>query len=171
MSDRLAGDSRKLTRLLRTLMPQDIWLRNQMEGTELDLAACIDYQADILHGHATSGRGLYRSRVRRNRDIACLLIADLSLSTETWLDNHLRTIDVIRDAVYLFSEALHDCGDRYGIFGFSSRSRRNIDITWVKRFSEMNSGVTRRRIAGMEPGSYTRLGAAIRYGKQILEGH
>ena len=91
------------------------------------------------------------------------------MSTETALDGEQSTIDVIRDAVYLFSEALHDCGDRYGILGFSSRTRRRVDLTWIKRFSEAQSDVVKRRIGGLMPGNYTRIGAAIRYGKQILD--
>ncbi len=169
MSARLARDSRKLTRLLRTMLPQDVWIRNQLDGDELDIGACVDYQADVMHGRATGERGLYRKRIRQNRDMACLLIADLSMSTETALDGDQSTIDVIRDAVYLFSDALHDCGDRYGILGFSSRTRRRVDLTWIKRFAETQSDIIKRRIGGLMPGDYTRIGAAVRYGKQVLD--
>ena len=50
-----------------------------------------------------------------------LLLPDLSLSTDTWIDGHHRVIDVIRDSLYLFAEHLHATGDRFTMHGFSSR--------------------------------------------------
>ncbi len=71
-------------------------------------------------GHASGEAGLYRSLNSGNRDLACLLLADLSLSTDTWINNDMRVIDVIRDSVFLFAESLAATGDPFALYGFSS---------------------------------------------------
>jgi nitric oxide reductase NorD protein len=102
------------------------------------------------------------------RDLACLLMADLSLSTDTWVNDHHRVIDVIRDSLFLFGEALDATGDRCGIYGFSSRKRDPVRVHTLKHFDEGYGKVIRGRIAAIKPGYYTRMGAALRYGAQLL---
>jgi nitric oxide reductase activation protein len=58
------------------------------------------------HNGSGCEHGLYRQRARQERDFACLLLADLSLSTDAWVNNKGRVIDVIRDSLFLFAEAL-----------------------------------------------------------------
>jgi nitric oxide reductase NorD protein len=70
------------------------------------------------------------------RDLACLLLADLSLSTDTWVDDHARVIDAIRDSLFLFAESLAATGDRFGMLGFSSRRRDPVRVHTLKGFDE-----------------------------------
>ena len=119
-------------------------------------------------GHEAGSDGGYLSCERRERDLCCLVLADLSLSTDTWVSDEQRVIDVIRDSLWLFSEALGATGDPFGLYGFSSRRREHIRFHRIKGFDEKIDDRIRGRIGALKPGFYTRMGAAIRYATQIL---
>ena len=78
-------------------------------------------------------------------------------------------IDVIRDSLMLFAEALGATGDNFALYGFSSRRREHIRFHQIKTFGEKHSAATRGRIAALKPGYYTRMGAAIRQAHRILD--
>ncbi len=113
--------------------------------------------------------GLYvDSRRHHDRDLACLLLADLSLSTDAWVSDSARVIDVIRDSLFLFTEALSATGDRFALYGFSSVRRNNVRFHLLKGFDEHYNARIRGRLAVIKPGYYTRMGAAIRHAAAIL---
>ena len=116
--------------------PARRWLKNQPEGPELDIDACVRAFADRRTGHAVSNTGGYLACERRERDLCCLVLADLSLSTDTWVSDEQRVIDVIRDSLWLFSEAPGATGDPFGLYGFSSRKRDHIRFHRIKDFDE-----------------------------------
>jgi nitric oxide reductase NorD protein len=74
------------------------------------------------------------------------VLADLSLSTDTWVSDEQRVIDVIRDSLWLFSEALGATGDPFGLYGFSSRKRDHIRFHRIKDFDEPADARIRGRI-------------------------
>lgn len=164
----LRGTANRLRAQFQQLMPARSWHRQQQEGNEIDLDAYLRFAAERSSGHA-SADGLYRDLRSGARDLACLLLADLSLSTDSWIDNHARVIDVIRDSLFLFGESLAATGDRFAIYGFSSRKRDPIRFHQLKTFEERYSSVVRGRIAAIKPGFYTRMGAAIRQANRLLE--
>ena len=100
--------------------------------------------------------------------VACLLLADISLSTESWLGDAGQVIQVIRDSLLLFAEALTACGDAFGLYGFSSIRREEVRYLLLKDFAERYDDACRGRILALRPGYYTRLGAAIRHSSRIL---
>ena len=112
---------------------------------------------------------LYRDCRSVERDLACLLLADLSLSTDTWVNNDAQVIDVIRDSLFLFSESLAALRDRFAIYGFSSRNRDHVRINVIKTFKEAHSAGVRGRIEAIKPGFYTRMGAAIRFATALFD--
>ena len=120
-----------------------------------------------MGGTAADGR-LYCDLRRGSRDLACLLLADLSLSTDAWLGDSGRVIDVIRDGLLLFAEALDATGDRYALYGFSSRLRSHVRVHLFKTFAQPYSALVRGRLSVIRPGFYTRMGAAIRYATGLL---
>lgn len=168
LPSRLVRPARSLRRQLEALTPARRWIKNQPEGTELDIDACVRAFADRRTGHSVGNSGGYQSCERRERDLCCLVLADLSLSTDTWVSDDQRVIDVIRDSLWLFSEALGATGDPFGIYGFSSRRREHIRIHRIKDFDEKIDDRIRGRIGALKPGFYTRMGAAIRYATTIL---
>ena len=163
----LAATAKKLRGQFAALAPQRRWLKGQPDGPELDVDSCVRNHADRASGH-TPETGGYLAQARCERDLACLLLADLSMSTDASISDSHRIIDVIRDSLLLFSEALTATGDRFGIYGFSSLRRQNVRFHLLKDFSGRYDAAVRGRIMAVKPGYYTRMGAAIRQAANIL---
>lgn len=165
----LRRTARRLHQQFAALQPARQWLKAQPDGSELDLDAVVRATTDRLCGrHA--GEQLFQSLERRQRDLACLVLADLSLSTDAWVSCEARVIDVIRDALLLFGEALRATGDRFALCGFSSVRRQQVRFHRFKDFAAPFDDLARGRIQAIRPGYYTRLGAAIRRASQRLAG-
>jgi len=165
----LRPTARRLRAQFEQLMPARAWQRRQQEGSEIDLDAYLRFATDRCAGRLAAADGLYRDLRVGARDLACLLLADLSLSTDTWVNNQARVIDVIRDSLFLFAECLAATGDPFAMYGFSSRKRDPIRFHQLKRFDEAYSAAIRGRINAIKPGYYTRMGAAIRQGSNLLK--
>jgi nitric oxide reductase NorD protein len=97
------------------------------------------------------------------------LLADFSMSTDSWVNNQARVIDIVQDSLLLFGGALSATGDRFALYGFSSLNRQHIRFYQLKSFAERYDAMVRGRIMAAQPGYYTRMGAAIRYATQLLE--
>jgi nitric oxide reductase NorD protein len=164
----LRRTANRLRRQFQALAPTRHWLKGQPDGEETDLDAWVQLSADRASGMRAEDHGLYRAQVNQQRDLACLLLADLSLSTDAYVSDHARTIDVIRDSLLLFSEALTATGDRFALCGFSSLRRSQVRFQRLKDFGEVYDGKVRGRIAAIRPGYYTRMGAAIRHATSLL---
>jgi len=168
LPEHLRRTARRLRQQFEALAPTRIWHRNQAEGNDIDLEAYLLHAADSLRGQADAGQGLYRDFRGGSRDLACLLLADLSMSTDAWVNNFSRVIDVIRDSLFLFSEALSSTGDKFALYGFSSRQREQIRFHVLKTFEQTYTPIIRGNIQAIKPGFYTRMGAAIRQSTNIL---
>jgi len=143
------------------------WLKAQPQGEELDLNAWLDFHVESRSG-ATAEKGLFQSYRGNNRDLSCLLLADLSMSTDSHIDDDDRVIDVVQDSLLLFGEALKTVGDNFAMYGFSSVKRSNVRFTMLKNFNETYNDQVRGRIQAIKPGFYTRMGAAIRQATKII---
>jgi len=164
----LKNTANHLRRQFQALTPTRHWLKGQQDGEELDMDAWVQLTSERNSTMPTSEHGLYRAQVNQERDLACLLLADLSLSTDAYVSNHARVIDVIRDSLLLFSEALTATGDSFALYGFSSLKRSHVRFHYIKGFDEKYSGQVRGRITAIKPGYYTRMGAAIRQASSLL---
>lgn len=164
--DALLPTVRQVRRRFSALSFQQSWLRRQPFGSELDLDACIEWQTDRSQQEQ---QNLYKRRSVIDRDIACLVLADLSMSTDAGLNSDQRVIDVIRDSILVFAEALSSAGDPFAIYGFSSIKNKQVRFNLIKNFAEVYSDQARGRILAMTPGFYTRMGAAIRQASQVLD--
>ena len=134
----------------------------------MDLDACLRHSSERAAGQAVAGDRLYRDLLIRARDLACLLLADLSLSTDAWVNDQAWVIDVIRDSLFLFAESMSATGDRFAMYGFSSRRRDPVRFHQLKSFDEPYNAGVRGRINVIKPGYYTRMGAAIRHTSGLL---
>lgn len=168
LPERLRPQAHKIRRQFEALRPQRHWANRQNEGTELDLENYINFLTDRKHGHVNSDTPVYREIRDLSRDLSCLLLADLSLSTDSHINDDARIIDVIRDSLYLFSEALTATGDRFALHGFSSRNRNHVRFYNIKTFDDNHDNNIRGHIDAIRPGYYTRMGAAIRHASQLL---
>ena len=158
----------RIRRQFEALLPRRVWFRGQPDGSEIDLDAFLQHRSDRRQEAGSAEQGLYREFRGGERDLACLLLADLSLSTDAWVNNQCRVIEVIRDGLFLFAEALHATGDPFALYGFSSRNRNHVRFNLLKGFDEGYTPRVRGRIHAIKPGYYTRMGAAIRHASDLL---
>ena len=142
--------------------------RGQSEGDDIDLDAWVRHRVDAASSPTSEAPPVFMRRVRTERSLATLLLADLSLSTDAYATQTARVIDVIRDALYVFGEALAASGDPFEMLGFSSVRRHNVRIQHLKGFDEPWNAASRDRVGAIKPGYYTRMGAAIRLATQRL---
>ena len=168
LPDPLRRAAKRLRAQFSALAPQRRWLRGQMEGPELDLDALVRYQAERAAGCVQPEPGVYAAPVRAARDLVCLVMADLSLSTDAYVSNTHRVVDVVRESLLLLGEALAVTGDPFAFYGFSSLKRGHVRVHTIKEFDEAYDGAARGRVQALKPGYYTRMGAAIRFATKVL---
>ncbi|MCP4113321.1 MAG: VWA domain-containing protein [Desulfobacteraceae bacterium] len=78
-------------------------------------------------------------------------------------------MDIEKEAIVLFCEALQVVGDAFAIAGFSGTGRLGVDYLRIKDFDENMNDTIRQRISAMSPHRNTRMGAAIRHAASQLE--
>jgi nitric oxide reductase NorD protein len=69
----------------------------------------------------------------------------------------------------LLCEALTMLNDRHAIYGFSGSTRKGCEFYTVKDFADGWGDEAKRRLAGLVPLSYTRLGPPIRHATTLLQ--
>ena len=156
-----------IRRRFEMLRAHRVRLRKQADGDELDLEAWIEGQADFRAGLPLP-QDLYESQRRVRRDMAVMLLVDVSGSTDSWVAGNQRIIDVEREALLLVCIALEGLGQPYAVQAFSGETARGVILREVKRFSEPYGATVAQRIAGLEPENYTRAGAALRHASSLL---
>ena len=144
-------------------------LRPWTEGDDFDYRAMLDFAVDIKAGWLPSDR-LYIKRMKQQRDVAVLLLTDLSKSTSNLVfESNQTVLDVEKEAIVLFCEALEVLGDKSAIAGFSGTGRLGVDYWRIKDFDEPLNDSVKERINAMSPQRSTRMGAAIRHATAQLE--
>lgn len=160
--DRRAALVRQVRRRFERLRPRRTRIGRQPDGPAIDLAAYIEHFAN-RHADGPVDDRLYEEHRPAHRGLVILVLVDVSASTDSWVGGRLRIIDVEKEALLLFTEALDALGDRFAIHAFSGTGPEAVSILGIKDFDESNGPTVQRRIAGLEPERYTRLGAAIRH--------
>ncbi len=157
-----AGVLAGLRRSFEALRGEERLLKKQPYGDDIDLDALVEAHADVRTGQEM-GERLYTKRRRFERNIAVMFMVDMSGSTKGWIN------DAEREALVLLAEALEILGDRYAIYGFSGMTRKRCELYRIKRFDEPYNEAVQRRIAGIRPQDYTRMGVIIRHLTRLLE--
>jgi nitric oxide reductase NorD protein len=169
--DRTLDGYRSMETLVRRrfemLRARRVRLRKQPEGDDVDLDACIEAYADVRAG-LPRPQAVYQTYREARRDMAVLLLVDVSGSTDGWISAHKRVIDVEREALLLVCIALQEMREPYSVLAFSGEGPRGVWVRLVKSFDEGFHPAVARRIAALEPERYTRAGAAIRHATAAL---
>lgn len=155
------GLAKSIQRVFEAILSEAQRQRRQPHGDELDLDALVDAHVDLVQGHEMSDR-LYTHFRKSGRNVAVMFMVDMSGSTKGWVN------DAERESMLLLSEAVETLGDAFAIYGFSGRTNKRCEIYRVKTFDEPYSPAVRRRISGMQPKAYTRMGVAIRHLSELL---
>jgi nitric oxide reductase NorD protein len=152
---------RSVRRQFEALRPRRELLRAQLDGDEFDTDALVRMVTERAAGHSGSER-IYSTWRDTSRDLAVATLVDVSLSTDSWLDDR-RVIDIEKEALLVLANGIDACGDEQAVYSFTSHRRKRVEITPLKRFDELMDRGIERRIAALKPGRYTRMGAAIRH--------
>ncbi len=157
----------RVRRRFESLRPRRRLMSRQIAGDELDLDEVVRARADWRACGMGSER-LYRAARNEERDLAVAVLMDVSRSTESAVHGR-SVISIAREALVALARGLDACGDRVGLFAFSSLRRDRIFVDRCKDFDEPFGPAVDARIAALNPGFYTRLGAAIRHVSFRLE--
>ncbi len=169
--DRTLAEHRSMLDAIRRrfemLSAQRTRVRKQLDGEELDLETYIDSHADFRAGLPMM-QAVYQTHRRSKRDMAIMLLIDISGSTDAWVSANRRVIDVEREALLLVCIALDGMGEPYAVQAFSGQGPHAVTVRTIKRFDEPYNNDVARRIAALEPEQFTRAGAAIRHASTTL---
>lgn len=158
----LRATARRVRRRFEVLRAAPQWQRGCTSGDAIDLDAWVRHRVTAGDAAVSAAPALYRQRTRGARSLATLLLADLSLSTDAYADSDARVVDVIREALVVFGEALAATGDAFEMLGFSSVRRHHVRLQHLKGFDEPWNAAVQARVGAIRPGYYTRMGAALR---------
>jgi hypothetical protein len=165
-----AALAKRLKRILDLLKPQDkVRIRYQEEGSELDLDVAIRSLIDFKGGANPDPR-INLSHRTDGRNIAVMLLLDLSESLNEKAAGSEQTIlELSQEAVSLLAWAVEQLGDPFAIAGFHSNTRHDVRYLHIKGYGESWGDDAKARLAAMQAGWSTRMGAAMRHAAHYLE--
>jgi nitric oxide reductase activation protein len=140
----------------------------QSQGDDIDIDAAVEARVEV-RARSAPDEAVYLDSLRRRRDLSVLLLLDVSGSSAEPGTVGRTVHEQQRAAVANLTVALHDLGDRVALYAYYSQGRSAVSMVPVKRFDDHLDSRVMRRLNSLEPGAYSRLGAAIRHGSAILE--
>lgn len=166
---RHAGLAKQLKRIVDLLKPQQkARIRYQEDGTELDLDVAVRAMVDQRAGITPDPR-IHMRHVTAGRDIAVTLLIDLSESINTVPPGAEHSIlQLSQEAASLLGWSIDALGDEFAIGGFASNTRHEVHYLHFKGFNEPWGDVPKARLAAMQGGLSTRMGAALRVAGHYL---
>lgn len=157
----------EIRRRFEMLRAQRTRLHRRPDGDEVDIDALVAARGEFAAGLPLS-QNVYIEQRRARRDLAVLLLIDVSGSTDGWISGMRRVIDVEREALLLVCVALEGLGHPYAVQAFSGEGPHGVIVRDVKTWREPFGREVALRIAGLEPESHTRAGAALRHASSVL---
>lgn len=140
----------------------------QSQGDDIDVDAAVEARVEVRAG-SVPDEAVYLDGLRRRRDLSVLLLLDVSGSAAERGTVGRTVHEQQRAVVASLSVALHDLGDRVALYAYYSQGRGAVTMVPVKRFDDHLDAHIIRRLNSLQPGAYSRLGAAIRHGASVLE--
>ena len=140
----------------------------RVQGDDIDIDAVVEARVEVMAGSAPD-EAVYIESLRRRRDLAVLLLLDISGSAAEPGATGQTVHEQQRAAAAALTVALHDLGDRVALYAYHSQGRSAVQLRPVKRFDDDLDALVMRRLHGLVPGAYSRLGTAIRHGAAVLE--
>lgn len=161
--------ARQLQRMLDLLKPHArTRLRYQEDGAELDLDIALRAMIDFKAGSQPDPR-ITQSHRTDERSFAVTLLLDLSASLNEKVAETQHTIlELSQEAVALLAWAVEQLGDPFAIAGFHSNTRHDVRYFHIKGFGERWGSDVKARLAAMQAGYSTRMGAAMRHAAHTL---
>ena len=140
----------------------------QPQGDDIDVDAAVEARVAVAAG-VVPDETVYLDSLRKRRDLSVLILLDVSGSAAEPGTVGRTVHEQQRVAAANLAVALHDLGDRVALYAYHSQGRTAVNVLPVKRFDDHLDSTTLRRLNSLEPGGYSRLGAAIRHGTAALQ--
>jgi len=164
-ADVLRNRIRRLVRGVR--VGRAIRLKRQLDGHDLDVDAMLEAGIALRMRQEPDPR-IFRTTTSKHRDLAVLLLLDISESTRDRLASGATILDVERLAVAVLAEAMSALGDPFSMLAFASNGRDDVEMTTVKAFNEPYDRACVGRLAALSSGLSTRLGTALRHAGELI---
>ena len=164
-ADVLRNRIRRLVRGVR--VGRTIRLKRQLDGHDLDVDAMLEAGIALRMRQEPDPR-IFRTTTSKHRDLAVLLLLDISESTRDRLVSGASVLDVERLAVAVLAEAMSALGDPFSMLAFASNGRDDVEMTTVKAFNEPYDRACVGRLAALSSGLSTRLGTALRHAGELI---
>jgi len=161
----------RIKQIIDLLTPEGVQrVRNMEDGDEIDINAAVDAMISIRMGEAPNPRITMRN-VLNSRDLAVVVLMDLSESTNEAMAGSDKTVlELTREAATLVATAINGIGDPFALHGFASDGRHDVQYYRFKDFNQHFDDDAKSRLAGMNGGLSTRMGAALRHaGHHLLK--
>ncbi len=165
------GITHRLRQIIDRLRPQGLVRERKLEdGDVLDLNAAVDAMVMLRIGLNPDPRITMRYKLNR-RDLAVTILLDLSESTNDKVRGSEKTVlELTREACALLAYAIEGIGDPFAIHGFNSDGRHDVRYFRFKDFDQHFDDEVKSRLAGMQGGYSTRMGAALRHaGDKLMQ--
>ena len=151
---------------IESIVNEPLWIKKQLEGTELDLDSCLDLEVSRKRKENRDFK-IYAKKDKKNSDVAICFLFDQSMSTDSYVANEC-ILSLIKESLGLISEIFFKSQIKCHIAGTYSQTRHKILYSIYKDFetpwNEFNYNISKIKAEG-----YTRLGPAIRHATYRLE--
>jgi len=158
----------RIGRLIRGVrVGRAIRLKRQLDGHDLDVDAMLDAGIALRMRREPDPR-IFRATTAKRRDLAVLLLLDISESTRDRLTSGVSILEVERLAVAVLGEAMSALGDPFCLLAFASNGREDVEMTTVKAFDEPYDRACVGRLSALSSSLSTRVGAALRHAGELI---
>jgi hypothetical protein len=158
----------EISEVLESLKPEGKVTSRKLRSGEVDFNEWVKYKMQKSTGIDAEER-FYRRTERRERDVAQLILWDISNSTLGYCSNAalnagMRIIDMEMYGLLHYAAAVRDLGDDLAIFAYNSNGRDGVYVYPVLRFgSSMSIEELRSIITAVKPHAQNHDGAALRH--------
>lgn len=165
------NEARKIRAVFERLKP-DIARRekNLADGDYINADLLIEHIVNREREPSPPAR-FYEKPIINHRDLAALVLLDLSGSTGAQSGESSKVLDIEKQACILLGQGLAALDDRFAVCGFSSNGREKCEYLVFKGFEDAWGGETVGRVMAAWPRSSTRIGPALRHSGYLLSSH
>jgi nitric oxide reductase NorD protein len=140
-------------------------VKNRNDGDEFDVDALTDLYVDV-HSQKTPSENIYITKRKHEKDLSILLLLDISLSSESYVEGQL-VLDIEKEVAIMFGEIMNEFNIDFAIDSFYSKTRNYSSYNHLKGFDD-SWNTSKLRIGAIEASGYTRIGTALRHSGNLI---